>query len=344
VAHHAAKILVSTQPLFGNIIGPTPPIPDKPNKGQAMILCCGEALIDMIPSQTRSGADGFVPHSGGAVFNTAIALGRLGVETGMLTGLSSDIFGQQLCASLNASQVNTSHVIWSDRPSTLAFVQLLNGQATYSFFDEQSAGRMIVSADFPPISPNVSALFFGGISLACDPCADAYADLAIRSAPDKVVMLDPNIRPNFITNIPQYRSRLAQLISIADIVKVSDEDLDWIYPSPDTPEAKIATLLQSGPSVVLLTKGAAGAAAYTAAGGQTFAKGTQVKVVDTVGAGDTFNAGFLAKLAELGLMSKKALKQIDISDVRTALNHGARAAEVTVSRAGANSPTPADLP
>ena len=105
-----------------------------------MILCCGEALVDMIPSPTVAGPDGFVPLAGGAVFNTAIALGRLGVRTGMLTGLSNDMFGQQLSEALKASNVDTFHVATSDRPTTLAFVRLQDGHATYSFFDENSAG------------------------------------------------------------------------------------------------------------------------------------------------------------------------------------------------------------
>ena len=138
-----------------------------------MILCCGEALIDMIPSPTlEGGRDGFVPHSGGAVFNTAIALGRLGVQTGMITGLSTDMFGQQLADALHASHVDTTRIIRSDRPTTLAFVKLTDGHASYSFFDENSAGRMIRPEDLPDLSDEVSALFFGGIRLAVDPCAD----------------------------------------------------------------------------------------------------------------------------------------------------------------------------
>lgn len=101
-----------------------------------MILCCGEALIDMIPAPTSEGTEGFVPHCGGAVFNTAVALGRLGAQTGMLTGLSTDMFGQQLAQGLKASHVDVSHLVYSDRPTTLAFVRLVGGHATYEFYDE----------------------------------------------------------------------------------------------------------------------------------------------------------------------------------------------------------------
>ena len=155
-----------------------------------MILCCGEALIDMIPTPTTAGPDGFVPHAGGAVFNTAIALGRLGAQVGMLSGLSSDMFGRQLVDGLKASHVDVSHLVVSDRPTTLAFVRLVGGHATYDFYDENSAGGMITPGDMPALSAEVSALYFGGISLACEPGADAYADLLARSAEGRAVMID----------------------------------------------------------------------------------------------------------------------------------------------------------
>src|SRR6218665_4101744 len=125
-----------------------------------MILCCGEALIDMIPMATILGKDGYVPHAGGAVFNTAIALGRLGLQPGMLSGLSTDLFGQQLQAALAESGVDTARLLLSDRPTALAFVRLTNGHATYTFYDENSAGRMIKPEDLPALSADVTALYF----------------------------------------------------------------------------------------------------------------------------------------------------------------------------------------
>ena len=227
-----------------------------------MLLCCGEALIDMIPTPTESGQEGYVPHVGGAVFNTAIALGRLGVQTGMLTGLSSDLFGQQLTASLHANHVDTSLVVTSDRPTTLAFVQLTDGHASYTFYDENSAGRMLDRADLPPLPDEVSALYFGGISLVFEPGAEAYAALLKREAAARVVMLDPNIRPSFIRDIRRYRDRLDQMIALSDIVKVSDEDLNWIYPGPQSLFEKLDFVRQAGPSVVILTRSGSGATAF----------------------------------------------------------------------------------
>ena len=303
-----------------------------------MILCCGEALIDMIAEPTVSGAQGFVPHSGGAVFNTAIALGRLGAPAGMLTGLSSDMFGQQLAQALKDSHVDGSQVVLSDRPTTLAFVQLQDGHATYTFVDENSAGRMLRPEDMPDQLSSTSALYFGGISLACEPCADAYATLLDRHGAERAVMIDPNIRPGFIQDQTRYRTRLNRMIAQADIVKVSDEDLDWIVPGPESLEEKVPLLLQAGPAVVIVTRGSQGATGYLADGRTVTVPVTPVQVVDTVGAGDTFNAGVLAQLHRAGLLTKQALHAISPDDLRAALELGGKVAAVTVSRAGANPP------
>ena len=303
-----------------------------------MILCCGEALIDMVAAPSLDGPDGFVPHSGGAVFNTAIALGRLGARAGMLTGLSRDMFGDQLADALKASDVDTTHIIRSDRPSTLAFVKLEDGQASYSFFDENSAGRMIRAEDVPALPSDITALFFGGISLASDPSASAYAALLERQGGPRAVMIDPNIRPLFITDADGYRRRMAAMISQADIVKVSDEDLNWLNPAPLTQSEKISAMLDTGPSVVIVTQGAEGAIATLADGTSITVPAVKTNVVDTIGAGDTFNAGFLAKLSELDLLTPEALGTLDLDALRDAMTYGARVAAITVSRAGANPP------
>ena len=125
-----------------------------------MILCCGEALIDMIPIVSRDGQEGFAPHAGGAVFNTAIGLGRLGARTGFLTGLSTDLFGQRLAAVLQDSQVDTHFSITSDKPTTLAFVKLDNGHATYTFYDENTAGRSLTPDQLPELPREAAALLW----------------------------------------------------------------------------------------------------------------------------------------------------------------------------------------
>ncbi len=267
-----------------------------------MILCCGEALIDMIPTECISGETGFVPHAGGAVFNTAIGLGRLNIPTGFLSGISSDLFGDRLRHALDASQVNASFTINSDRPTTLAFVHLTDGKATYTFYDENSAGRELHADALPNVPKIATAMYFGGISLINEPCAEFYVCLAEREAVQKVIIADPNIRPEFIQDEQNYRIRLSRLIKVADIVKVSDEDLDWIIPGSASLESKATKLQDQGPHIVILTRGSEGASALMSNDSWIKVSSEEVDVVDTVGAGDTFNSGLLAKLYKKGFL------------------------------------------
>ena len=300
-----------------------------------MILCCGEALIDMLPRETVAGEPSFAPYPGGAVFNTAIALGRLGAEAGFFCALSDDLFGVQLRAALEASSVDHSLSPAVDRPCTLAFVTLVNGQARYAFYDTGTALRAMTEADLPALPDTVSALFFGGISLVGDPCGAAYAQLCAQAG-DRVVMIDPNIRPGFIRDEAAYRARLAAMLARADIVKVSDEDLHWLMGAGDVAECA-AKLRAQGPKVVIVTEGAEGARGFHA-GGVVQVAASRVAVVDTVGAGDTFNAGVLASLAQDRALTRAGLANLSQEALTRALSLGARAAAVTVSRAGANPP------
>ncbi|WP_127104255.1 carbohydrate kinase family protein [Pararhodobacter zhoushanensis] len=299
-----------------------------------MILCCGEALIDMLP--VDGGA--FAPHAGGAVFNTAIALGRLGAPTGFFSGLSADFMGDILRAKLAEARVDTSLSVTADRPCTLAFVQLVDGQARYAFYDEGTAGRLLSVADLPNVT--AQALFFGGISLVVEPCGATYEALMQREAGKRVLMIDPNIRPGFVRDEAAYRARLGRMLAMADIVKLSLEDLDWL--APQGRESFVQGLLDGGTALVLLTDGSVGATAITPTL-RVFEPARKVSVVDTVGAGDTFNAGVLDSLQKASALSRERLKDLDEQTIRDALRRGAAAAAVTVSRAGANPPWPSEL-
>ena len=296
-----------------------------------MIICCGEALIDMLPRETAAGEPAFAPYAGGAVFNTAIALGRLGAPAQFFCGLSSDLFGTQLRKVLAESQVDSSPSHISDRPTTLAFVTLTDGHASYAFYDENTAGRMLTPADLPQVTAD--ALFFGGISLVVEPCGEAYKALMLREAPAKLTMIDPNIRPGFITDEGAYRNRLNAMLAVADVVKISDEDLTWL-----TGDSDGAGLLDNDATqVVLLTRGADGVTVITRRGRFDVAA-QRATVVDTVGAGDTFNAGFLAGLHQAGLLTKAGVAGATDDQLRVAAELGAQAAAITVARAGANPP------
>jgi fructokinase len=304
-----------------------------------MILACGEALIDMLPRRTEAGEAAFAPYPGGAVFNTAIALGRLGATVGFFSGLSNDLFGQMLREALEASNVDTSAAHISDQPTTLAFVRLIDGHATYAFYDENTAGRMLTEGDLP--LTHADALFFGGISLVGEPCGSAYEALMAREAPRRVSMVDPNIRPSFITDEPAFRARLDRMLALADIVKLSDEDLRWLL-GDVTIEEGARQVLAKGARVVLITEGAKGAHGFMA-GVEIFEAARKVEVVDTVGAGDTFNAGALTSLWRQGCLSKTGIETLSEAALRHALRLGADAAAVTVSRAGANPPWEREL-
>lgn len=295
-----------------------------------MILCCGESLIDMLPRKTAANEAAFAPYAGGAVFNTAIALGRLGAPAGYFGGLSTDLFGHQLTETLSASHVDSALSPRSDRPTTLAFVTLTNGQAQYAFYDENTAGRMLTKADLPDLSADVSALFFGGISLVSEPAADTYAALCLREAGSRPIMIDPNIRPGVITDPARYRDRLNRMLAHADIVKISDEDMDWLGVTPQD-------LIDGGAALVLITRGAKGAEVHRP-DSRFDIPAQKAQVVDTVGAGDTFNAGVLAGLHRAGLLTTHTLTAASDDALAPAVALGTRAAAVTVSRAGANPP------
>lgn len=301
-----------------------------------MIVCCGEALIDMLPRTSKEGAAVYQPLNGGSIFNTAIALGRLGIITGFFSGLSTDFFGESLVAGLKASNVDLKYTkIW-DRPSTLAFVKLDNGQARYSFFDENSASRMLTTKDLPKLAADVNALHFGSISLIPEPGASTLEALMTREAEKRVICLDPNIRANVIKDRRGYLERINRLIAICDILKISDEDITWITGKTDLAVAA-RKWLNAGAKVVVITRGENGVEVFTK--GLSFKQPSlSVKVVDTVGAGDTFTAGFLASLQKAGKLNKAAVAYLDETSLRNAVTYAARAAAITVSRAGANPP------
>ncbi|TGQ95904.1 carbohydrate kinase [Mesorhizobium sp. M8A.F.Ca.ET.208.01.1.1] len=301
-----------------------------------MILCCGEALIDMLPRTTTQGEPAFAPYVGGAVFNTAIALGRLGAPSGFFSGLSSDLFGGQFREALGASKVSSTYAHTSPRPTTLAFVRLNNGQATYTFYDENTAGRMLTIEDLPQLGGEIEAMLFGAISLISEPAGSAYEEFMRREHEARVMMLDPNIRPNFIPDKAKHLRRIREMMAMADIVKLSDEDLNW-FGEAGSHEDVVRNWLDRGPKLIVVTHGSEGAVGYSKQHRVTVMPET-VKVVDTVGAGDTFNAGILASLHEQGLLTKAAISSLSEDAIRKALALGAKAAAVTVSRAGANPP------
>ena len=301
-----------------------------------MILCCGEALIDFIPSETKSGAAAWEAKTGGSVMNTAIALGRLGVKSAFLGGLSRDFLGDELRKSMMAAHVDLSLSPMTDRYTILAFVKLEGGQARYSFIDEGSACRMLSIADLRPLPSSVTAIHLGSFPLAIEPCGSAFEALCAREHATRVIHFDPNIRANLIKDEAAHRARVARIVAMADIVKLSEEDLDWLSPGM-AHEDFARDWLDRGAKLVIITRGAQGASGFT----RDFRCDLlvrKVKVADTIGAGDTFTAGILCALERAGKLSKAAIARLDRDSVSAAIGFAIQAAAVTVSRPGADPP------
>lgn len=248
------------------------------------------------------------------------------------------MFGDALRAPLTQAGVDLSLCPTSDRPTTLAFVTLAKGQARYAFHDENTAARMVGPAEVPPLPAGVEALLLGGISLIPEPCGSAHEAMAARSG-GRLMMLAPNIRPGLVTDA--YRARLGRMIARADVLKLSEEDLDCLHGPGDT-TAQAADYLDRGPTLVLLTRGAAGAMALRRRG-RLEVPARSVDVVDTTGARDTFNAGFLAALQDLEALDRRRIETLPEEDLRAGLERAVAAAAASVRRAGANPPWAREL-
>jgi fructokinase len=301
-----------------------------------MILCCGEALTDFVPRLTQEGAPAFLPLVGGSVFNTAIALGRLGIPAAFFGGLSSDFFGDELRKAMRASNVDISLAPVSERYTIAAFVKLENDQARYSFVDEGSACRMLAPEDLPPLPDRFTAIHLGSFPLAIEPCGSAFEELCRRECHRRVIHFDPNIRANLIKDRASHRQRVERIVAMSDLIKMSDEDLAWMAPGAKA-ESFAEDWLERGAKLVVVTRGKDGALAFT----KRFrceVGGLDVKVADTIGAGDTFTAGLLASFYQTGRLDKAAIAALDQESVLAALKLAIKAAAVTVSRPGADPP------
>ncbi|MCQ8241151.1 carbohydrate kinase family protein [Rhizosaccharibacter radicis] len=301
------------------------------------ILCCGEALIDFIPVDTADHGRAYSPCPGGSLYNVARALGRLRVPTHLACGMSTDFFGDQLLAGLRQSEVGTGFVQRLEAPTTLGFVTLDRAEPAYAFFDQGAAERIWQAVPEPDALEGVDALHFGSISLVREPAGSAYEAFFLReSGGRRVISFDPNIRESLVTNEDSFRARLDRLLARADIIKISGADLEWLMPGAAHDDVA-ARWLADGARLVVITQGANGVTGWT---GRTRAHAMPIptRVVDTVGAGDSFMAGLLAGLHENGLLRHEALAALDEAALHHALAVGQNTASITCSRRGADSP------
>lgn len=304
-----------------------------------MIICCGEALIDFIPTQSE---DAYRPCPGGSILNIAVGLGRMKVPAGFLSRLSTDLFGDILANHLLSNQVDLRYCPRVNGQTTLAFVSLGNEPAQepqYAFYAEGAVDREMMQEDLPgPFDEKVKALHFGSISLVLEPGASALETLMRRESRKRVLTLDPNVRPIVVQNWEAYRRRFDGWVSLVDILRLSHTDLALLYP-----DTEIQTLLpgwfKAGLSLVILTQGSKGASAYTPLGNEVFIPALKVTVRDTVGAGDTFFSGFLTFLYENHLLNnREVISNMSPEQLKACLSFATKAAAINCMREGANPP------
>ncbi len=302
-----------------------------------MIYVLGEALIDMIQVEFSGGA-AFVPHTGGSPFNTCIALARLNTPVRFLGRFSSDFFGTMLKEALSGDGVDLSLSQEGSEPTTLGFVKTEHGKdPVYAFYTEGTADSMLEGGLLPhPVPDDAEALVFGSISLLMEPGASVITDYVSKEKGRCVLSFDPNIRPVLIKDEIHFRERCSELFKVSTIVKVSDVDLEWLYPGMDTGEAA-SEIISSGTSLVVVTMGGDGAFALTGHG-RIQVSPVSVEVADTVGAGDTFHAAFLAYLHREGILSVEGIKNMTSVQLKEALAYASLCAAVTCSRPGADPP------
>ncbi len=298
--------------------------------GQAWVA--GEVLIDLIPE----GMDR-KPIVGGGPANTVKALSKLGIDTQFIDGISSDQYGQMAKNELKTAGVKLDYVKYSDKPTCLAIVSISNsGSATYEFITKNTATFDFTLDWLPnPQTDHPSLLHIGTLATVIEPGASVLLEWAQGVAKVAPIVFDPNIRPAVISDREQYLAQVERWVSISSAIKVSDDDINWLYPSLEIDKV-VDNWLKKGPSLIVVTYGDKGLTGYQK-GEQVSIDAVKVKVADTVGAGDTVGAILVEAIIKDGLASLTG------SWLETMLKRASKAAAITVSRVGANPPTSEEL-
>ena len=292
------------------------------------VWVAGEVLIDLIPDDSERKSI-----VGGGPANTAKALAKIGIETQFIDGISTDDYGQMAKGELVASGVKLDYVKYSDKPTCLAIVSLSDsGSASYEFVIENTATFDFTSDWLPnPQSERPSLLHIGTLATAIEPGAAVLFEWAQSVAKVAPIVFDPNIRPAVISDRDIYVKQVELWVPISSAIKVSDEDIRWLYPSLEI-EQVVNNWLAKGPSLIVVTHGDKGLAGYRV-GEKVSVDAIKVAVADTVGAGDTVGAILVEAIVKDGLDTLSGVR------LEMMLKRAAKAAAITVSRSGANPPT-----
>jgi fructokinase len=298
----------------------------------SQVWVIGEVLIDLIPA----GGDR-KPIVGGGPANTAKALSKIGIDTQFIDGISTDEYGQMVKGELVASGVKLDYIKYSDKPTCLAIVSLSDsGSASYEFVIENTATFDFNTDWLPnPQTERPALLHIGTLATAIEPGASVLFEWVQSVAKVAPIVFDPNIRPAVISDRKQYMKQVERWVSISSAVKVSDEDIRWLYPSLEI-EQVVNNWLAKGPSLIVVTYGDKGLAGYRI-GEKVSVDATKVAVADTVGAGDTVGAILVEAIVKDGLDTFSGVR------LEMMLKRAAKAAAITVSRTGANPPSKEEI-
>ncbi len=296
------------------------------------IICMGESVIDF----KSTGPLAFQGYEGGSPLNVAVASARLGAKTGFAGQISQDFLGTAFQEYMTKNQIQQQFVTTHPAPSTVAFVAEITGQAHFTFLSQGSAHTLYNPQPRPTFPDSLRFLQFGSISLLVEPTSSSIVDIVKKHRNRTTIVLDPNVRPGLTPDKAAYMKNLEAWISLTHILKVSSQDLDWLYPN-EPYENAAKKYLELGPDVVLITDGDKGVTLYRKNQNPIHVAAPKVDVVDTVGAGDTFTGALMVALLEY--------KDLDLSDSNwtKVLTFATHAAAFNCTRAGANPPTKEEL-
>ena len=311
-----------------------------------MLMICGEALLDVFQGEpTRTGMT-LDANVGGSPFNLAVGLARLGQPAAFFSAVSTGFAGERLMRALTDEGVDTRAVVRNDAPTTLSLIGLdAHGVPSYAFYGEGCADRLVHADDVARVPTEVALVNVGSYASVVEPVATAQRALIARERArgeaGALIAFDPNIRLNVEPDLARWRDQLDWMLPRTDLLKISDEDLALLRPG-ESVAAFAAHALAAGVRLVVVTRGAQGAVGTTAQV-RVAVDPVPVQVVDTVGAGDTFQAALITWLAEHAALTRPALSAIGPAALRDALQFAARAAAIPGSRRGADMPRRAEL-
>lgn len=310
-----------------------------------MILTCGDALFDIFATSGGTASSiALDARVGGSPLNVAVALSRLGWPTGFLSKVSTDHFGRKQVAYLESERIDIDLVVRTDAPTTLAIVALDDkGVPTYSFYTDGTADRSLALPELPARLPDaVRVVHIGSYTTALEPTGSTLESLVTRERPRRFISYDPNVRPSIVPDREVWRRRVATLTAQSHLVKASVDDIQFLHPGAPV-ESVLKDWLARGAVIAVATMGEAGAIAMTRQGVAARVGARSVKVIDTVGAGDTFHAALLTWLGEHGRLSPDGVATLSADDLDSLLTFAARAAAITCSRRGADMPRRSEL-